>query len=150
MRAVVQRVSEAQVRVDGQVHASIGKGLLILLGVAIGDTDAESEWLCGKIAKLRIFPNDQGVMDLDVQQADGEILVISQFTLLANIAKGNRPSYITAARPEEAIPMYEKVCARLSELCGRHVRQGVFGADMKVGLVNDGPVTIVIDSKTRK
>lgn len=146
---MIQRVSEAKVTIDGKDHASIDAGLLILLGVETGDTSIDMEWLCGKIARLRIFNNENGVMDLDVQQINGQIMVISQFTLLASTIKGNRPSYIAAARPQEAIPLYEKACEKLSELCGTEVKRGVFGADMKVTLVNDGPVTIVIDSRTR-
>ena len=150
MRAVIQRVSEASVSIDGRIHASIGNGMLVLLGIETGDTDQDLEWLCGKIVRLRIFPNESGVMDLDVSQVKGEIMVISQFTLLASTVKGNRPSYIAAARTEEAIPLYEKACARIGELAGSEVKRGVFGADMKVALVNDGPVTIVIDSRDRK
>ncbi len=149
MRAVVQRVSTAQVAMDGRVHATIGKGLLVLLGVAVGDTDADLEWLCGKIARMRIFPDQRGVMDLDIQQVGGEVMVISQFTLLASTAKGNRPSYILAARPEVAIPLYERVCEKLSEQSGSTVKRGVFAADMQVSLVNDGPVTIVLDSRNK-
>ena len=149
MRAVIQRVSEAGVSIDGKIHASIGNGTLVLLGIETGDTDQDLEWLCGKIVRLRIFPKESGVMDLDVSQVKGEIMVISQFTLLASTVKGNRPSYVAAARPEEAIPLYEKVCARIGELGGSEVKRGVFGADMKVALVNDGPVTIVIDSRVR-
>lgn len=149
MRAVLQRVSEAAVSIEGKVHSSIGSGILVLLGIAAGDTEADLEWLCGKIARLRIFPNEEGVMDRDVQQVTGEIMVISQFTLLASTVKGNRPSYIAAARPEEAIPLYEAACEKLSTLIGIDVRRGVFGANMQVQLVNDGPVTIVIDSRER-
>jgi D-aminoacyl-tRNA deacylase len=150
MRAVVQRVSGATVTIDGAGHAEIGIGLLVLLGVETGDAPADLEWLCGKIARLRIFPNETGVMDLDVSQVGGELMVISQFTLLANTEKGNRPSYINAARPEEAVPLYEQACTRLSELCGTQVRTGIFGADMKVALVNDGPVTIILDSRRKQ
>lgn len=147
MRAVIQRVSEAQVSIEGKIHASIEAGMLILLGVEVGDTSTDLEWLCGKIARLRIFNNEHGVMDLDVSQVKGQIMVISQFTLLASTQKGNRPSYIAAARPPEAIPLYEKACDLLAELCGTTVERGVFGADMTIALVNDGPVTIVIDSR---
>jgi D-aminoacyl-tRNA deacylase len=149
MRAVVQRVSEAQVSIAGNVHARIGRGLLVLLAVATGDTAEEAAWLAGKLARMRIFPNEEGVMDLDVRQVGGELLVISQFTLLAATAKGNRPGYSGAARPEEALPMYRHFCTLLQELAGTTVHQGVFGADMKVGLVNDGPVTIIVDSRLR-
>lgn len=150
MRAVVQRVGRAAVWIDGVEHAAIGKGLLVLLGVEQGDTDADMEWLCGKIARMRLFPDAGGVMNLDLSQAFGELLLISQFTLHASIAKGNRPSYIRAARPEEAIPLYERSASLLSELLGTPVKTGVFGADMRVDLVNDGPVTIVIDSRARE
>ena len=150
MRAVVQRVSEASVRIDGAVHAAIGNGLLVLLGIEHADDDADAQWLCGKIARMRLFPDAEGVMNLDLSQAGGEILLVSQFTLHASTAKGNRPSYIRAARPEHAIPLYERCARLLAEQSGRPVRTGVFGADMKVSLVNDGPVTIVIDSKARE
>ncbi len=149
MRAVIQRVSEASVTIEGNLHASIGNGMLVLIGIEAGDQESDLEWLCGKIARLRIFPNAEGVMDRDISQINGEMLVISQFTLLASTAKGNRPSYIAAARPEEAIPLYDRVCDRLSALIGTEVKKGVFGADMKVALVNDGPVTITIDSRSR-
>jgi D-tyrosyl-tRNA(Tyr) deacylase len=150
MRAVIQRVSEANVRIGGEDHASIGTGLLVLLGIEAGDTESELEWLCGKIIRMRLFPDAEGVMNLDLIQADGELLLVSQFTLHANTAKGNRPSYIRAARPEEAIPLYDRAKQRLAELLGKEVRCGVFGAMMEVGLVNDGPVTIIIDSRARE
>lgn len=150
MRAVVQRVREASVHIAGREHSRIGTGLLVLLGVEIGDTDADLEWLCGKLIRMRIFPDADGVMNLDICQAGGELLLVSQFTLQASTAKGNRPSYIRAARPEEAIPLYLRAQERLAELLGRAVMTGEFGADMQVGLVNDGPVTIVIDSKLRE
>ncbi len=150
MRAVVQRVREASVHIAGEEHSRIGPGLLVLLGVEIGDTDADLEWLCGKLIRMRIFPDADGVMNLDICQAGGELLLVSQFTLQASTAKGNRPSYIRAARPEEAIPLYLRAQERLAELLGRGVKTGEFGADMQVGLVNDGPVTIVIDSKLRE
>ncbi len=150
MRAVVQRVSEASVSIAGNEHARIGKGSLVLLGVEVGDTEADLDWLCGKIARLRIFPDEAGVMDLDITQANGDLLLVSQFTLHASTAKGNRPSYIRAARPEEAVPLYLRAKQCLGELLGRPVHTGEFGADMQVALVNDGPVTIVIDSKLRE
>lgn len=149
MRAVVQRVSRASVSVDGGVKGAIGHGMLVLLGVAVGDGDEDLEWLCGKLVRMRIFPDADGVMNIDVAQAGGEMLVISQFTLMASTVKGNRPSYIRAARPEEAQPMYERARHRLAELLGRPVPGGVFGAHMHVDLVNDGPVTIVLDSRAR-
>lgn len=150
MRAVIQRVEHAAVHIDGREHARVGRGLLVLLGVEIGDTAAEAEWLSGKIVRMRLFPNAEGTMDLDVSQAGGEILLVSQFTLHASTRKGNRPSYIRAARPEEAIPLYLRCRQLLGELSGRPVRTGEFGANMRVELVNDGPVTIVIDSRTRE
>lgn len=150
MRAVVQRVREASVHIAGREHSRIGPGLLVLLGVEVGDTDADLEWLCGKLVRMRIFPDADGVMNLDISQAGGELLLVSQFTLQASTAKGNRPSYIRAARPEEAIPLYLRAKQRLVELLGKTIRTGEFGADMQVGLVNDGPVTIVIDSKLRE
>ncbi len=150
MRAVIQRVSQASVTIGGTERSRIGHGLLGLLGVAIGDTREEMEWLCGKIARLRVFPDGAGVMNHDVNEVHGGILLVSQFTLHALTAKGNRPSYIKAARPEEAIPMYESAKRFLGALVGGRLRTGEFGADMKVSLVNDGPVTIVIDSRMRE
>ncbi len=150
MRAVIQRVSEASVRIDEREHARIGTGMLVLLGIEVGDTEADLEWLCGKIARLRIFPDAEGVMNLDVAQAHGELLVVSQFTLHASTAKGNRPSYIRAARPEEAVPLYLRAKQRIAQLTGRPVRSGEFGAMMQVRLVNDGPVTIIIDSRIKE
>ncbi|HPF67406.1 MAG TPA: D-aminoacyl-tRNA deacylase [Flavobacteriales bacterium] len=150
MRAVVQRVSEAAVHIDGALRASIGQGMLVLLGIETGDTEEELEWLCGKLVRLRIFPNDERVMDLDVMQAGGDVLLVSQFTLHASTRKGNRPSYIRAARPEEAIPLYLRAKQRLTELLGRPVQTGEFGADMQVELVNSGPVTLVIDSRLKE
>ena len=150
MRAVVQRVSEAAVHIDGALRASIGQGMLVLLGIETGDTEEELEWLCRKLVRLRIFPNDERVMDLDVMQAGGDVLLVSQFTLHASTRKGNRPSYIRAARPEEAIPLYLRAKQRLTELLGRPVQTGEFGADMQVELVNAGPVTLVIDSRLKE
>jgi len=149
MRAVVQRVSKASVQIAGTEHARVHHGLLILLGVEVGDTEADLEWLCGKLVRLRIFPDEEGVMNLDIRQVHGEILLVSQFTLHASTAKGNRPSYLRAARPEEAVPLYLRAKQRLGEVLGRPVRSGEFGADMQVELVNDGPVTILIDSRVR-
>lgn len=150
MRAVVQRVSEAAVHIGGEQHARIGRGLLVLLGIEVGDTDADLEWLCGKLLRMRIFPDLEGVMNLDITQVNGDLLLVSQFTLHASTAKGNRPSYIRAARPEEAIPLYLRTKQRLVELLGKPIGTGEFGADMQVQLVNDGPVTIVIDSRDRQ
>ena len=135
--------------IEAAERSRIGTGLLVLLGVAIGDTNEDLEWLCGKIARLRIFPDEAGVMNRDINEANGEVLLVSQFTLHALTAKGNRPSYIKAARPEEAIPMYEHAERFLGALVGGRLKTGEFGADMKVALVNDGPVTIMIDSKAR-
>jgi D-tyrosyl-tRNA(Tyr) deacylase len=150
MRAVIQRVSEAAVRIDGKLHASIGAGLLVLLGIEETDTKEDIEWLSGKIVRLRIFNDDSGLMNRSIEETGGEILVISQFTLFASTKKGNRPSYIRAARPETAIPRYEEFLARVATDFGRPVTNGIFGADMKVSLVNDGPVTIIVDTKTRE
>jgi D-tyrosyl-tRNA(Tyr) deacylase len=150
MKAVVQRVAQASVAIGGAEYARIGSGLLVLLGIATTDTEADLEWLCGKLARLRIFPDAEGVMNLDITQVHGEVLLVSQFTLLAATAKGNRPSYIRAARPELAMPLYLRAKQLLSELVGRPVSTGEFGADMQVSLVNDGPVTIVIDSQQRE
>ncbi len=150
MRAVIQRVSQASVTIDGVERSRIGTGLVVLLGVAIGDTSEDLEWLCGKIARLRIFPDEAGVMDRDINEAHGEVLLVSQFTLHALTAKGNRPSYIKAARPEEAIPLYEEAKRLLGVFVGGRLKTGEFGADMQVRLVNDGPVTIIIDSKARE
>ena len=150
MRAVIQRVSEASVSIDGIERAHIRTGLLVLLGIAVGDTSEDLEWLCGKIARLRIFPDDDDVMNLDINEANGEILLVSQFTLQASTAKGNRPSHIHAARPEEAMPLYLRAKQLLNELIAMRVKTGEFGANMQVALVNDGPVTITIDSKHRE
>jgi D-tyrosyl-tRNA(Tyr) deacylase len=150
MRAVIQRVSEAAVHIGGNEQARIGRGLLVLLGIEVGDTEADLEWLCGKLVRMRIFPDMEGVMNLDINQVNGELLLVSQFTLQASTAKGNRPSYIRAARPEEAVPLYLRAKQRLVELLGKPIGTGEFGADMQVHLVNDGPVTIVIDSKLRE
>jgi D-aminoacyl-tRNA deacylase len=150
MRAVVQRVSEAAVEIGGKRHAEIRLGLLVLLGVETGDTEEDLVWLCGKIDRLRIFTDTAGLMNLDIHQVQGELLLVSQFTLHASTVKGNRPSYIRAARPEEAIPLYQRAEQRLTELLGKPVRTGEFGANMQVHLINDGPVTIIIDSKLRE
>jgi len=150
MRAVIQRVSEAGVSIGGNEHARIRHGLLVLLGIAVGDTTEDLEWLCGKIARMRIFPDADGVMNLDINEANGELLLVSQFTLQASTAKGNRPSYIAAARPEEAVPLYLRAKQQLSGLVHGRVKTGEFGANMQVRLINDGPVTIVIDSKLKE
>jgi D-tyrosyl-tRNA(Tyr) deacylase len=150
MRAVIQRVSSASVVIDRSVKSSIHLGLVILLAVEDSDTSEDLEWLSGKIVRLRIFPDEQGVMNRSVQEAQGDILVISQFTLFASTRKGNRPSYIRAAQPETAIPLYEAFVQRLAQDLGRPVFTGEFGADMKVSLTNDGPVTILIDTKIKE
>ncbi|MEP6726464.1 MAG: D-aminoacyl-tRNA deacylase, partial [Bacteroidota bacterium] len=142
MRAVIQRVSAASVSVDGHIHSSITSGLLILVGIEEADTDEDIAWLSAKMVNLRIFDDDNGVMNLDVKQTGGEILLISQFTLHAATKKGNRPSYIKAAKPETAIPIYEKLIQQLGKDMEKPIATGVFGGDMKVSLINDGPVTI--------
>ncbi len=149
MRVLIQRVTEAAVAIGGVERARIGAGLLLLVGIEEADGDDDIEWLAGKVARLRIFDDEAGVMNLDIVQTNGEVLAISQFTLHASTRKGNRPSYIHAARPEVAEPLYEKFTARLSRELGREVHIGIFGADMQVSLTNDGPVTILIDSKSR-
>lgn len=150
MRVVLQRVSEASVTVDGQKTADIKKGLLVLVGIEDADTQEDIDWLAGKIIKMRIFGDENDVMNCSVQDIDGEIIVVSQFTLHASTKKGNRPSYIKASKPEFAIPIYENFVNALEKEFGKKVQTGIFGADMKVSLLNDGPVTIVIDSKNRE
>ncbi len=150
MRAVIQRVSSASVTIDGTVKSSIGPGLLVLLGIGHEDGQEDIDWLVKKIAGLRIFNDDAGVMNLSVADVEGECLVVSQFTLMASTKKGNRPSYIGAAGHEIAIPLYESFCSALSSALGRPVGTGEFGADMTVALVNDGPVTICIDTKNKE
>ena len=150
MRAVVQRVAEASVTINGQIRGAIETGLLVLLAVEEADTPEDIEWLSGKIVRLRIFSDDQGMMNRSLQEAGGDILLISQFTLFASTKKGNRPSYSRAARPEIAVPLFEAFTRKLSEDLGKPVQTGEFGADMKVSLVNDGPVTIVIDSRNKE
>ncbi|MCU4162433.1 D-aminoacyl-tRNA deacylase [Carboxylicivirga caseinilyticus] len=150
MRVVIQRVSKASVTIDQKVKSAINKGLLILLGIESEDNDEDISWLAGKIAQLRIFPDDEGVMNRSVMDVKGELLIISQFTLHAKTKKGNRPSYISAAPPEISIPLYERFVSKLHEVSGIEPETGEFGADMKVELINDGPVTIIIDSKRRE
>ena len=150
MRAVVQRVSNASVTIDGKIYSSIEKGLLILLGIEEADTKEDIEWLSGKIARLRIFDDENGVMNLSLKDIDGEAIVVSQFTLHANTKKGNRPSYIKAARPETAIPLYEQFIKAFESQLGKQVGTGEFGAMMDVALVNSGPVTIIIDTKKKE
>lgn len=151
MRVVIQRVKEASVTIGGEMVSSIGEGLMVLVGIEEADGDEDIEWLCRKIVKMRLFSDDDGVMNLPVTSLDnGGILVVSQFTLMASTKKGNRPSYIRAARPEISIPLYERFVSLLSQIYGKTVQTGRFGADMQVALVNDGPVTIIIDSKERQ
>ncbi len=149
MIAVIQRVSSCSVEINKSIKSAIGKGLLILLGIEDADTAEDIEWLCAKIVNLRIFNDADGVMNISVKEDGGEILVVSQFTLHASTKKGNRPSYIKAAKPDFAIPMYEKFVKTLEGLLEKPIHTGEFGADMKVALVNDGPVTIIIDSRNR-
>jgi len=150
MRVVIQRVSSASVEIEGKPAAAIHYGLLILLGIEEEDTEEDAEWLCGKITKLRIFNDNQGIMNLSVKEVNGEILLVSQFTLHASTKKGNRPSYIRAARPDKAIPLYDLFISSLSRLTDKEVKTGIFGAMMDVTLVNKGPVTILMDSKNRE
>ena len=150
MKAVIQRVSRASVSIDGKLKASIEKGLLVLLGIEDADTDEDIEWLSGKITNLRIFNDEQGVMNCSVKEISGEILLVSQFTLHASTKNGNRPSYIKASKPEVAVPLYEKFIQQIEKDLGKKIQTGVFGADMKVELLNEGPVTIIIDTKQRE
>ena len=150
MRVVIQRVSEASVKVDENITGQINQGLLVFVGIEDADTSEDIEWLSNKIINLRIFNDELGVMNKSVLEIDGSVLLISQFTLHASIKKGNRPSYIKASKPDFAIPMYEKMILQLEKDLGKKIQTGVFGADMKVQILNDGPVTIVIDSKNKE
>jgi len=150
MRAIIQRVSKASVEIEGDIKSLIGKGLLVLAGIEDADTTDDVEWLSSKIVNLRIFNDAEGIMNLSVKDIEGEILLVSQFTLHASTKKGNRPSYIKASKPEIAVPLYEKFIERLEFALTKSVQTGVFGSDMKVSLVNDGPVTISIDTKNRE
>jgi D-tyrosyl-tRNA(Tyr) deacylase len=150
LKAVIQRVSSASVTIDSKIVAEIQKGLLVLVGIEDADTAEDTNWLCQKIANIRIFGDENDVMNLSVQDIDGEIIVVSQFTLQASTKKGNRPSYIKAAKPDVSIPLYENFVEQLEKELGKKVQTGIFGADMKVSLLNDGPVTIVIDSKNKE
>ena len=150
MRAVIQRVSRASVTIKGKIKSQIGSGLLVLVGIEESDTESDLEWLCSKIVQLRIFNDSNNIMNLSVTDAGGSILAISQFTLHAKTRKGNRPSYIRAAHPDKAIPLYNQFISRLSELMGKETATGEFGAMMQVELVNDGPVTIIIDTKEKE
>lgn len=149
MKAVIQRVTESSVEIEGKIHGKIGQGMMILVGIEAEDDSTDIEWLTSKIVNLRIFDDENGVMNRSIKDINGEILVISQFTLHASTKKGNRPSYIKAARPEIAIPLYEEFKKILSRDLGNNIQCGIFGAEMKVSLVNDGPVTIIIDTKNR-
>ena len=149
MLAIIQRVSEASVKIEGQIKGQISVGFMVLLGITHTDTQEDVEWLAKKIVGMRVFSDEEGRMNLDLEAVDGNILLISQFTLHASIKKGNRPSFVEAARPEIAIPLYEKVITQLENLLGKSIQTGEFGADMKVSLVNDGPVTIIVDSKNK-
>ena len=150
MKSVIQRVSSASVTIDSKIVAEIQKGLLVLVGIEDTDTQEDTNWLCQKIANLRIFGDENDVMNLSVRDIDGEIIVVSQFTLQASTKKGNRPSYINASKPDVAIPIYEGFVQQLEKELGKKVQTGVFGADMQVSLLNDGPVTIIIDSKNKE
>lgn len=150
MRALIQRVKHADVVIDGRVNGEIGPGLLVLLGVHITDTQEDIDWLVKKVSQLRVFDDENGIMNRSVMDVDGEVLVVSQFTLYASTKKGNRPSYINAAPPEAAVPLYEAFVESMSTAIGKRVPTGVFGADMKVSLLNDGPVTIMIDTKNKE
>ena len=150
MRVVIQRVKQASVTIEGRTKSQIDAGLLVLLGIEEADASEDIEWLCRKIVALRVFDDEQGVMNCSIQEANGEIIVVSQFTLFASTKKGNRPSYIRAARPERAIPLYEALCKQLESLLGKPIGTGEFGANIQVSLVNDGPVTICIDTKNKE
>ena len=150
MRTVIQRVQSASVTIDGEIKSAIGKGLLIFLGIEDKDSEADIEWLVKKIVNLRIFDDENGVMNRSIIDIDGEALVVSQFTLHASTKKGNRPSYIKASKPEKAIPLYNEFCDEISLALGKTIGTGRFGADMKVGILNDGPVTILIDSQNKE
>ena len=150
MRAVIQRVLNSSVRIEGEIRSKIGAGLLVLLGIEDADTDEDIQWLSAKIVNLRIFADEKGVMNISIREINGEIMLVSQFTLHASTKKGNRPSYIRASSPEFAIPLYEKMIRQLEEDLGKKIQTGEFGADMKLSLVNDGPVTILFDTKNKE
>lgn len=150
MRFVIQRVSEAGVAIEGSLYSEIGQGFLVLAGIEEADTPDDAEWLCQKLVGMRVFSDSEGKMNLSLQDIGGNILLVSQFTLYASTKKGNRPSFIRSARPDQAIPLYELCIARLSALLNKPIETGRFGADMKISLVNDGPVTILMDSKQRE
>lgn len=150
MRVVLQRVTHASVEIDGALHSQIGRGLLVLLGIEPVDTQEDADWLVKKIAALRIFDDENGVMNRNVVDVDGQVLVVSQFTLMASYKKGNRPSYIRAARPEVAVPLYEYFVEQMAKTTGKSVKTGIFGADMQVSLLNNGPVTITMDTHNKE
>ncbi|MBR2947497.1 MAG: D-tyrosyl-tRNA(Tyr) deacylase [Bacteroidales bacterium] len=150
MRVIIQRVLDSSVTIEGKLHTSIGKGMTILVGIEDSDTEEDIEWLCKKIVMMRIFDDENGIMNRSILEDDGDILVVSQFTLYASTKKGNRPSYIRAAKPEIAVPLYEKFINKLEFYLGKSPKKGIFGADMKVSIHNNGPVTIIMDSKNRE
>ena len=150
MRVLIQRVKRASVTVDGELISEIGKGLLVFVGICDNDGKEDIEWLTKKISNIRLFDDENGVMNLSVQETGGEVLAVSQFTLMASTKKGNRPSYIKAAKPDISVPLYEQFCNEMEIAMNKPIKRGVFGADMKVDLLNDGPVTIFIDSKNRE
>jgi len=150
MRVVIQRVKQASVTIGGKLESSIQKGMMILVGIEDADGIEDISWLCKKIVNLRIFPDENDIMNRSILEDGGDILIVSQFTLMASTKKGNRPSYIKAARPEISVPLYERFCKELAESLGKPIQTGVFGADMAVELINDGPVTILIDSKIKE
>lgn len=149
MRILIQRVKSASVSINNEIHSSISKGLLILVGIEDSDNQEDIDWLCKKASQLRIFDDDKGVMNLSVKDINGEVLIVSQFTLHAKTAKGNRPSYIKAAKPDISVPLYEAFCKSMEAQLEKEVKTGVFGADMQISLINDGPVTIWMDSKVK-
>jgi D-aminoacyl-tRNA deacylase len=150
MKALVQRVSEASVTIDGLIHSRISKGLVVLLGIDIKDSNEDADWLCQKLIGLRIFSDENGLMNQSIMDVQGELLLVSQFTLIASYKKGNRPSFIHAARPEQAIPLYQYCIEQLTALLGKPIATGVFGSDMQVALVNDGPVTLLLDTHNKE
>lgn len=150
MRTVVQRVKQCDLLINQQVHSKIGNGLLVLLGIEESDNDEDIEWLVGKVSRLRVFPDSEGVMNLSLGEVGGDVMIVSQFTLHASTKKGNRPSYIRAARPETAVPLYETFISVMENVIGKKVATGVFGAHMEISLVNDGPVTIFMDTKNKE
>ncbi len=150
MRTIIQRVSKASVEIDGEIHASINHGFLVLLGIGHDDTQEDTDWLARKISGLRVFSDSEGLMNESIMDQDGEVLVISQFTLFASTKKGNRPSFLNSAKPDQAIPLYEAFNRKLSEMLKKQVKTGDFGADMQVSLINDGPVTITIDTRNKE